>query len=145
MTSKFEIIINGKPVEVSEELYTCYMRSEWREHYRNVKLKSGKIKVDNDKSSLDFEGSKEVSLDSLLEQGAQIPDTSEPFEEVYARNIWLREALEKLSPRDRHIITKLYFDQETETELSKEIGVSQAFIHKKKVKILDKLHELLEI
>ena len=142
---KYYLYINGKPIEVTEELYTYYMRSEWRNQYRDVKLKNGRIIVDNDNSTMTFEGSKEVSLDSLLEQGVQIPDTAEPFDEVYIRNVWLYEVLDKLSPRDRYIITQLYFEQKTETELAKELGVSQAFIHKKKVKILDKLHELLEI
>lgn len=142
---KYYLYVNGKHIEVTEELYTYYMRSEWRNQYRDVKLKNGRIVVDNDNSTMTFEGSKEVSLDSLLDQGAQIPDTSEPFDEVFIRNTWLYEALNKLSLRDRYIITQLYFEQKTETELAKELGVSQAFIHKKKVKILDKLHELLEI
>ena len=145
MTNKFCLYINGKPVEVTEELYTYYMRSEWRNQYRDVKLKNGRIIVDNDNSTMTFEGSKEVSLDSLLEQGAQIPDTSEPFDEVFIRNTWLYGALDKLLPRDRYIITQLYFEQKTETVLAKELGVSQVFIHKKKIKILDKLHEFLVI
>lgn len=57
----------------------------------------------------------------------------------------LYEALDKLLPRDRYIITQLYFEQKTEAELAKTLGVSQAFIHKKKTKILAKLHELLDI
>ena len=145
MANKFYLYINGKPIEVTEELYTYYMRSEWRNQYRDVKLKNGRIIVDNDNSTMTFEGSKEVSLDSLLDQGAQISDASEPFDEVFIRNTWLYEALDKLSIRDRYIITQLYFEQKTETELAKELDVSQAFIHKKKAKILDKLHKLLEI
>ena len=145
MTNKFYLYINGKPIEVTEELYTYYMRSEWRNQYRDVKLKNGRIIIDNDNSTMTFEGSKEVSLDSLLEQGAQIPDTSEPFDEVFIRNTWLYGALDKLLPRDRYIITQLYFEQKTEAELAKMLGVSQAFIHKKKTKILAKLHELLDI
>ena len=143
--NKFCIFIKGKPIEVTKELYTYYMRSEWRNQYRNEKLKNGRIVVDNDNSTMTFEGSKETSLDNLLEQGAQVPDTAEPFDEVFIRNTWLYEALDKLSIRDRYIITQLYFDQKTEAELAKTLGVSQAFIHKKKVKILGKLHELLEI
>lgn len=145
MTNKFYLYVNGKPVEVTKELYTYYMRSKWRNQYRDVKLKNGRIIVDNDNGTMTFEGSKEVSLDSLLEQGAQVPDTAEPFDEVFIRNTWLHEALDKLSIRDRYIITQLYFEQKTETELAKLLDVSQAFIHKKKAKILDKLHELLEI
>lgn len=145
MKNKFYLYVNGKPVEVTEELYTYYMRSEWRNQYRDVKLKNGKIIIDNDTSTMTFKDSKEVSLDSLLKQGAQIPNTSEPFDEVYIRNAWLYEALDKLSIRDRYIITQLYFEQKTETVLAKELGVSQVFIHKKKIKILDKLHEFLVI
>ena len=145
MTNKFYLYVNGKPVEVTKELYKYHMRSKWRNQSRDMKLKNGRIIVDSDNSTITFEGSKEVSLDSLLDQGAQIPDTAEPFDEVYIRNAWLYEALDKLSIRDRYIIAQLYFEQKTETELARELDVSQAFIHKKKTKILDKLHELLEI
>ncbi len=52
MTNKFYLYINGKPIEVTEELYTYYMRSEWRNQYRDMKLKNGRIIVDNDNSKL---------------------------------------------------------------------------------------------
>ena len=141
--NKYYLNISGNPVEVTEELYTYFMRSEWREWYRDVKQKQGNIIVDNDNSKISFEGGREVSLDNLLEKGAQIPDKSEAFDEVYIRKVWLHSALDKLSLRDKYIVTQLFFEQKTETEVAKEIGVSQAFIHKKKVRILDKLHKLL--
>ena len=65
MTNKFYLYINGKPVEVTEELYTYYMRSEWRNQYRDVKLKNGRIIVDNDNSTMTFEGSNGVAGQSL--------------------------------------------------------------------------------
>ena len=53
--SKYYLNISGNPVEVTEELYTYFMRSEWREWYRDVKQKQGNIIVDDDNSKISFE------------------------------------------------------------------------------------------
>ena len=66
-----------------------------------------------------------------LEQGVQNPDVSELFHELIIKNIWLYEALNKLTTWDKYIIMQPYFKQKTETELAKELGVSQAFVYKK--------------
>ena len=47
-------------------------------------------------------------------------------EDRWVRNIALREAINRLSPRERQIITLRFFDCRTQTEVAKDLGISQA-------------------
>ena len=41
-------------------------------------------------------------------------------------NLSLREALERLSDRERHIIEMRFYDGKTQMEVAEEVGISQA-------------------
>ena len=47
-------------------------------------------------------------------------------EEKWVENLSLREALERLSDRERHIIEMRFYDGKTQMEVAREIGISQA-------------------
>ena len=47
-------------------------------------------------------------------------------EDRWVRNIALKEAINRLSPRERQIITLRFFDCRTQTEVAKDLGISQA-------------------
>ena len=47
-------------------------------------------------------------------------------EDRWVRNIALREAINRLSPRERQIIILRFFDCLTQTEVAKDLGISQA-------------------
>ena len=44
----------------------------------------------------------------------------------WIENISLSEAMAKLSPRERHILSIRFFEGKTQMEVAKEIGISQA-------------------
>lgn len=56
-------------------------------------------------------------------------------------SIILRQAIEELSPRDREIIKLRYYEDKTQTEVSKTIGVSQVQISRLEKKILKAIRE----
>ena len=47
-------------------------------------------------------------------------------EDRWVRNIALQEAINRLSPRERQIIILRFFDCLTQTEVAKDLGISQA-------------------
>lgn len=47
-------------------------------------------------------------------------------EDRWVRNLALKEAINRLSPRERQIITLRFFDCRTQTEVAKDLGISQA-------------------
>lgn len=47
-------------------------------------------------------------------------------DEKWAENLSLAEAMKKLTPREKTIITKRFFDGRTQMEVAEEIGISQA-------------------
>lgn len=47
-------------------------------------------------------------------------------DEKWAENLSLAEAMKKLTPREKTIITKRFFDGRTQMEVADEIGISQA-------------------
>ena len=124
-------------VEVSDEVYTHYMRTEW-----NIK--------DNDESFFKHEiqfsalkGNINGSIDNFHESVSDRNDV----EKNVIDNIMidkLNKCLAKLSDKDRKLIEQLYFEGKTERECAKIYGINQKNIHKKKVLILGKINKLLE-
>jgi RNA polymerase sigma factor (sigma-70 family) len=147
---KFYISVQGTRVEVSEELYLAYYRSERRMRYferdikteRAVRGKNGKI--------TGYAPSKEDSLDRLLEKGDDFADETESVEDGFLKKLMiekLRSALGELPAGERELIDALFFsnggDGMTEREYAKYTGLSKTAIHARKEKILEKLKKLL--
>lgn len=59
-------------------------------------------------------------------------------------NILLKEALEKLEKKERQIITLRYFQDKTQTEVAKQIGISQVQVSRIEKKVLRQLRENME-
>lgn len=55
----------------------------------------------------------------------QIRD-SKNTDELWAENMTISEALEKLNEKEKTIVTKRFFDGRTQMEVADEIGISQA-------------------
>lgn len=55
----------------------------------------------------------------------QVKD-SKNTDELWAENMTIKEALQKLNEKEKMIITKRFFDGRTQMEVADEIGISQA-------------------
>lgn len=87
---------------------------------------------------------KEDSLERLESVGIEIPDKTEPFENVLINKIILEQALVQLTADERFIIVQIYFEGNTEREHAEELHKTQQNINKIKRKILCKLYEILK-
>ena len=70
----------------------------------------------------------------------QISDTSES-DESWLENIALKEAMKKLTDRERKIIDLRYYKNKTQTEIAEEIGISQAQVSRLEKGALEKMRK----
>lgn len=132
MGNKYHVRLQGgKVVEVSEEVYRAIKQPQWREKKRQIVRQK-----------------KEVSLEALEEKGNTLYEDREQasIEETIIRNIvreQLMKAFAKLSNEERLIIYGLYFDEKSEREIARMMGISQAAIHKRRNRILEKLKKFV--
>jgi RNA polymerase sporulation-specific sigma factor len=73
----------------------------------------------------------------------QISDVKES-DDRWAENIALKSALEKLGEREKKILYLRYFEGRTQTEISIEVGLSQAQVSRLEKNALKVLHSKLE-
>lgn len=132
MGNKYHVRLQGgKVVEVSEEVYRAIKQPQWREKKRQIVRQK-----------------KEVSLEALEEKGNILYEdrNQASIEETIIRNIvreQLMKAFAKLSNEERLIIYGLYFDEKSEREVARMMGISQAAIHKRRNRILEKLKKFV--
>lgn len=120
-------------VEVSDEVYTYYKRTGWAIENNDRSFYEHEIQFSMLKGDLDgaFENFHEfISYEDTVEK--------------YIMAEKLNNALKIISSKDRELIEMLYYKGMTERECAVYYGISQKNIHKKKVRILDDLHKLLE-
>ena len=57
--------------------------------------------------------------------------------------IWLRQVLEKLSDREKQIVQLRFFEGKTQTEVAKEIGISQAQVSRLEKGVLNQIKDVM--
>lgn len=73
----------------------------------------------------------------------QISD-SKNTEEGWAENLTIAEAMKRLNPREKMIITKRFFDGRTQMEVADEIGISQAQVSRLEKSAIDRIKKLYQ-
>ena len=110
-------------IEVSEEVYTAYMRTGW-----NIK--------DNDDSFFKHQIQFSVllgNLDDAIENFKELMNSKEDIEEIAELNIELKilfKAMKQLSNDELKLISLIYFEDKTEREYAEIYNISQKNIKK---------------
>lgn len=128
MRKNYFLFVNGKKVEVSEEIYKVY----WQEK-KQVDRKNHLLFF----SSFDHDGHFE---DSIVDEGFDVDKIVQTQMMIEA----VRDALSKLNDEEREIIDRLYFNDETIRSVAETKKISHPALIKRRNKILDKLRELLK-
>lgn len=138
--NQFTIYVQGQAVPVSEEVYRVYHHYERKEEYFSCDRKRGKFQQDTGT----FLPAREDSYDRLLEQDQQFASPDVSTEDQAVSEIWLESLARCLTPEERKLLYKLYFQGKTERETCRELGISKPALHRRKVKLLEKIKSFIE-
>jgi RNA polymerase sigma factor (sigma-70 family) len=148
---QYRVNVGGTLVDVTEEQYLAYYRSQRRMRYFERDIKTETAIRDKDGNITGYAPSKEDSLDRLLERGDDFADEAEStLDSLIKQALFekLSEVLGDLPAAERELIDALFFsnggDGMTEREYAKQTGLSKTAIHARKEKILAKLKKSLE-
>ena len=72
----------------------------------------------------------------------KLPDEREQQEELLNRMV-LKQLLEQLSGKDREIIMRRYFENQTQSQIAADLNISQVQVSRLEKKILRKMREYL--
>lgn len=140
------IEIDGRRIEVSEEVYKEYQRGQRKERYIMKDLKRGQIKIDGKKITV--KPGREDSVERLIETHPQyFVEKSDGPEELLDKKELLEcltEALHSLSAEEWQLIQELYYLDRTEREVSAALSLAKTTLHRRKNAILSKLRKILE-
>ena len=146
------IDVDGEQVSVSEEVYLAYKRPAWAEYKRKEREKRCRDESGNQCTKDCRLCSKErtggvLSLDRFVNEGFEVADPVD-LTELVADKLLLEElcaALEELEPDDRSLIDALFYDERTERDYAREIGLSHQSVNKRRQKVIEKLRRLMKI
>lgn len=145
---KKKIWLNGQLIEVTEEVYAAYMKGDRKMRYFEKDLKTERFLLDENGQLRQVIPSREDSLDRLMEDNAeQFADQHESVEDQVFRKIsieQLYEALQHLTDTERSLIYALFFEEQTESQVGKILGITRQAVHKQKTRLLKKLKIFLE-
>lgn len=132
---KFFLPLYGMLMEVTAETYKAYYKDQRRQKYIDERsLLNGDVSYD--------------ALDTDETLGAEVfADTKANVEAAVINKMTvaeLRKAFLLLSPDERELITAIYIQNLTEREYAKQKGVYHNAVHKRKLRILEKLKKFLD-
>ncbi len=133
--------------EASEEVIAVLRTSERKMQYQEYDLKRERSIVDPATGEQITIPSKEDSYERLQEMAIQFPEEDDSVEDQILQKIEferLHKAILELSKEEQWLIHKLYFEEQTEREVAKQMSIYHNAVHKQKKRILEKLKKLLE-
>lgn len=143
---KYYIALDGQAFEVSKELYEAYYKGQRKEKYFTHDLKEEHTRVDKETGRIFTIPSREDSYERLLETEKQFAEEAEDVMETAIRAVMLEklnEALHTLTDDEKAIIYALFYQEISEAELAKQLGIARTTLQSRKYKILEKLKNLL--
>lgn len=137
------IELDGRKIEVSEEVYKEYQRGQRKERYIMKDLKRGQIRIDGEKITV--KPGREDSVERLIETNPQyfVEESDGPEELLDKKELLecLTKALRTLTDEEWLLIQELYYLERTEREAGKSLHMASSTVHDRKIAILKKLRE----
>lgn len=130
------IPLHGMLMEVSEKDYLDFYKNKRRQKYIDERS------AENGDFSYDMLTTDDFNGEDIL------PDKSEPLDEQVVQKIMtdkLKSALPLLAEDEQKLIREIFYENLSERSLAEKYNVSQVAIHKRKVKILEKLKKIMKI
>lgn len=131
---KFFLPLHGMLMEVTEEAYKEYYRDKRRQKYIDER---SKLNGDVSYNALDTDET--LGEDILADRRTDVE--MQVINQMTVEQ--LRKAFLLLSPDERELITAIYIQNLTEREFAKKKGVYHNAVHKRKLRVLEKLKKFL--
>lgn len=132
---KYFLPLHGMLMEVTKEEYTLYYKEKRRERYIAEQAKKvGTFSYDA------------LTTDEFNGEDILVDSNINPEEEA-EHNIMIEILLslfQKLSVEEQALIKAIYFDGMSEREYAEKLGIYHNAVHKRKLKILEKLKKLMK-
>lgn len=132
---KFFLPLHGMLMEVTEEEYKEYYRDKRRQKYIDERSKAH-----GDFSYNSFDTDELLGEDILADRRTDVE--MQVINQMTVEQ--LRKAFLLLSPDERELITAIYIQNLTEREFAKKKGVYHNAVHKRKLRVLEKLKKFLD-
>jgi RNA polymerase sigma factor (sigma-70 family) len=130
MKEGYYITVGDEKVAVSEEVYRAFKRPAWVEHKRR------QVRAEHERS-----------LESLMDDGVDIPSKQAPVDELVETKLlldMLLAAMAELTDEERALIDALFIDGKSEREVALETSTPQKTISNHKKAVLKKLKNFFE-
>ena len=135
-------------VEITPDVLHVLRTSDRKMRYMEHQLKTDRFVEDQKQKVAKFLPSRETSLDEMVEKehrqfAAEQPSLEDELlhQELICR---LYSAMELLEQPERELILAIYFEGLTERQLARRAGLHHMTIHSRKIRILQKLKNLLK-
>lgn len=140
--------IDGHYIEVTNEVYIAYTKGQRKMKYFEKDLKVEHVFKDKNGNITGVIPSREDSLERLMNDNSiQFYDVSKSVEcsaQINDDVENLHIAMQELTTEELNIIKMLFYDEMTERDTAKILGISQVAVNKKKHRILKKLKKIIK-
>ena len=137
MNTEFYIYVKGQAVSVSKEIYLSYASMIRHERYQLDKDKQGGKMLYSNLDTPEILGEEMISSGRL----------SNPTEQAFFDKLLMEQlytAIATLNDFERLLIRDLYFADKSQSQISRETGISQQLISYRTKQLLKKLRALLD-
>ena len=132
---KYIIKVEGKLVEVSQEVYFAYFRMERQERWQEEKQREhGVMSYDA------LDDGELVGLEDVVDTASPGLEDAVIAGEFRDR---LRNAIDSLPKEDREVIQAIYYEGMSERAYAKHHGISQNCAYKRRRRILSRLRAIM--
>ena len=131
---------------VSEKIIEVLEKSDRQMEYLQYDIKVERCRIDSASGAVTYLPSREDSYERLLEGNRQFA-AGEDVDDAAIKTVMIEKmmtCLKQLKTEEQELIMALFFNDDSEHQLSRKTGVPQRTIHDRKVKILAKLKKLME-
>ena len=131
---KYTLIVMGKRIPVTKEVYKAYYHCRDREKYLDKLSEHNNISLEGcNERGISVECIISASVDSIEDEIVQ--------RDMVER---LQQCLLRLNEAECQLIISLFYCEKSERQLAAEIGILRMTLHDRKVKILGKIKKLME-
>lgn len=122
---KYTVVVKRQRVEVSEAVYRAYHKEREAERYQNKLIRQNELSLERFRKD-------GINIDYLIVR-IQLDIVDKLIHQEQLEALWV--ALQSL-PKDEHsLIDEIFFNEKSESQVAKSIGVNQSTISRRLSKI----------